>query len=966
MADVKKIKLPDNSVYNIKDYRIPGVDTVPTSGSGNVITSGGIYAANYAGSDSNGGPALKTYGIPYGAVDSASTATVITATVDNFPTELTDGVCAYIRNDIISSASGWTLNVNGTGAKPVYASNADATRVTTLFSAASTFLFVYNSTRVSGGCWDMYYGYNANDNTIGYNLRTNGTIAPTKSKFYRYRILFTSPDGQYLIPSNTSTSTNATAIRSVNQDKIDPFGPIYYYNSTTAIEANASVGASYLWLQYSAIYLGYSFNRTSTALTLTAKHPIYIKCAPQTDGSAIIDDGTPFVQALPSTEDGKIYIFLGYAESATTATLYYYHPIYYYKDNAIRLWTNAADTTITVDTELDLESENPISNGAVTQVIFDNEQVTAAALNDLRDDISTIDKVTASSLNDLNDRMLEAEDTLSEMDEYISDLGEVTSAALNNLNGRMLNAENALSGTSDLEEVVSAALNDLNDRTLDLEDAIQNVDSEEMTSVTWEGLITLKNNNELKPGHQYRITDYQTTTILPGTRSAGHQFDIIVTALNTNTLSEDAKAIAHEGLPFMGYETFDTSDSICSVGARRPCFEAWELKYSITNSLNFEWSQSGKFIHADITNESTTYIFEYSSNRSESEFSSHPHEWRVTNIDWPTYDYVYTTSESPLEGDKVYSYDGNNSFSEVGTASKVINNDYRGTIYYMKDEFNNVAPFDFKNIQFLKKFSIVQGDYSDTIEPDDEGAQSYWLYAYTLGIETTAGNTTFNMYDATMVCEEGVAYTGTSTSNNFIGYERGTRMTSMDGVFEIQALRQCCILFIPGDCSYYSGISNVFIDTNGYIPDTQQVIMNSDEFRSYRFMKYQDITYPNIVGKDATNSQLVSGSAVYNTIYPTPQNINRSILYPVVEPNKLNRLGLPSETISGNKSISFQGPADSTKANHYYLVFNTGSTVPTVTWPSGLIWPEGNPPTLKPNHHYEFSVLDNVVAWMEV
>lgn len=938
MADVKKIKLPDNTIVNIKDYRIPGVDTVPTSGSGNVITSGGIYAANYAGSDSNGGPALKTYGIPYGAVDSTSTATVITATVDNFPTELRDGVCAYIRNDIIASASGWTLNVNGTGAKPVYASNADATRVETLFNAASTYLFVYNSTRVSGGCWDIYYGYNSNDNTIGYNLRTNAATAPTKSKFYRYRILFTSPDGQYLIPSNTSSSTNATATRSVNQDKIDPFGPIWYYSTTTAISAGASASASYLWLQYTGISFGYSFNRTGSTLTLTAKDPVYIKCAPQTDGSAIIDADTPFVQALPSTEDGKIYIFLGYADSATAVTLYYWHPVYYYKDNAIRLWTNAADTKITVDTELDLESENPISNGAVTQVIFDNEQVTAAALNDLRDDISTIDKVTASSLNDLNDRMLEAEGTLSEIDEYVSDLGEVT----------------------------SAALNDLNDRTLDLEDAIQNVDLEEMTSVTWEGLITLKNNNELKPGHQYRITDYQTTTILPGTRSAGHQFDIIVTALNTNTLSEDAKAIAHEGLPSMGYETFDPYESSCTLGVRRPCFEAWELKYSITDSLNFEWSQSGKFIHANITNESTTYLFEYYSNKSDSEFSLHPYEWRVKNTDWPTYEYVYTTSESPLEGDKLYSYNGDSSFNEVGTVSKVINNDYRGTIYYMKDEFNNVAPFDFKNIQFLKKFSIVQGDYYDTIEPDDEGAQSYWLYAYTLGIETTAGNTTFNMYDATMVYEEGVSYSGTSTSNNFIGYERGTRMTSMDGVFEIQPLRQCCILYIASDCSYYSGISNVFIDTNSYVWDTQQVITNSYGFRSNRFMQYQDITYPNTVGKDATNSQLVSGSAVYNTIYPTPHTINSSTLYPVIEPNKLNRLGLPSETISGNKSISFQGPADSTKANHYYLVFNTGSTVPTVTWPSGLIWPEGNPPTLKPNHHYEFSVLDNVVAWMEV
>ena len=43
MADVSKIKLPDSSEYNIKDYRIPGVDTTPTSGSDNVVTSGGVY-----------------------------------------------------------------------------------------------------------------------------------------------------------------------------------------------------------------------------------------------------------------------------------------------------------------------------------------------------------------------------------------------------------------------------------------------------------------------------------------------------------------------------------------------------------------------------------------------------------------------------------------------------------------------------------------------------------------------------------------------------------------------------------------------------------------------------------------------------------------------------------------------------------------------------------------------------------
>lgn len=44
MADISKIKLPNNSVVNIKDARITGVDTTPTSGSANVVSSGGVYA----------------------------------------------------------------------------------------------------------------------------------------------------------------------------------------------------------------------------------------------------------------------------------------------------------------------------------------------------------------------------------------------------------------------------------------------------------------------------------------------------------------------------------------------------------------------------------------------------------------------------------------------------------------------------------------------------------------------------------------------------------------------------------------------------------------------------------------------------------------------------------------------------------------------------------------------------------
>lgn len=42
---IKKVKLPDGSVQDINDIRITGVDSSPTSDSGNVVTSGGVYTA---------------------------------------------------------------------------------------------------------------------------------------------------------------------------------------------------------------------------------------------------------------------------------------------------------------------------------------------------------------------------------------------------------------------------------------------------------------------------------------------------------------------------------------------------------------------------------------------------------------------------------------------------------------------------------------------------------------------------------------------------------------------------------------------------------------------------------------------------------------------------------------------------------------------------------------------------------
>lgn len=103
--------------------------------------------------------------------------------------------------------------------------------------------------------------------------------------------------------------------------------------------------------------------------------------------------------------------------------------------------------------------------------------------------------------------------------------------------------------------------------------------TELMIETTYANLVSLRNNSQLIPGQQYRITDYQT--IINGDvtyngvtktlyRSAGHQFDIIVTADSENTLNENARAIQHDGDTY-----FANSD-----------LSAWKLKYCIDNDTS--------------------------------------------------------------------------------------------------------------------------------------------------------------------------------------------------------------------------------------------------------------------------------------------------------------------------------------------------------------------------------------------
>ena len=98
--------------------------------------------------------AYKALSIPLGYVDVNSTSTAFAANISGIRA-LYDGLVIYLANEAIASNGAWTLNINNLGAKPVYLNNSATHRSYIDFQLHDTYMLVYNSTKVSGGCWTV-------------------------------------------------------------------------------------------------------------------------------------------------------------------------------------------------------------------------------------------------------------------------------------------------------------------------------------------------------------------------------------------------------------------------------------------------------------------------------------------------------------------------------------------------------------------------------------------------------------------------------------------------------------------------------------------------------------------------------------------------------------------------------------------------------------------------------------------
>ena len=248
---------------------------------------------------------------------------------------LYDGMCInyFLPYDCENNYSSATLNLtlsNGTttGAKNVKIRGNNS--VINHFKAGSIIQLTYcvnktiNGTSVTGWFADAV---DEATNNVRLSAQLTGRSTSIGFAIYGTQLILRGSDNKFTsICGSRSTSTNKTrTTRGFYPDSI------FYYSIITGVNGNSKTTKNTVWSQCD-LDIRYCFNTTS----LTASLPVYLVCTFNTSTSLFILDTTWWAQSLPSTEDGKYYVLLGYMSTTTIMTLIGEHPVYAYKNGAIR------------------------------------------------------------------------------------------------------------------------------------------------------------------------------------------------------------------------------------------------------------------------------------------------------------------------------------------------------------------------------------------------------------------------------------------------------------------------------------------------------------------------------------------------------------------------------------------------------------------------------------------------------
>ena len=354
MSNISKIQLPDGEIHNIDDETklslTGGTVTGPVVFNDSVSIDEAIVGdlvVNGASSFING---LHTTTVNGGHPVYFIKGTQ-TSSTNLWTGLLPDGVTYYngLTIDYLlpyaGTSSAATLNLSNLGAKPVYYGNS-ATGATTTHYGANTVIhltYVIDAAFNSGnGCWKASNYYDSN--TVSQLRWDYTTITAGTAGIFPYTLIMMNTSGNY---ESIVTSSSTDTSKSRNTVGFVPGTLLTYYASGTTTSGNKVSGSNYgVYEAYTAVDFRYSANISTSALTVGK--PVFL-VGTITNGLFYLDS-TWWTQTLPTSDNGKVYMFIGMTYNIYSASTEYrvnlapYHPMYWYKNGALRQYGGDAST----------------------------------------------------------------------------------------------------------------------------------------------------------------------------------------------------------------------------------------------------------------------------------------------------------------------------------------------------------------------------------------------------------------------------------------------------------------------------------------------------------------------------------------------------------------------------------------------------------------------------------------------
>lgn len=313
--------------------------------------------------------AIKAYAdnkvLFYGVSTTAKATTKKEVSIPSI-TSLETGTIIIVQPTITSTVANSTLQLNDFDDYPmIYNGSAITTDTDSIvWNANFPSIWVFD-----GDNWRFVaHGIDSNTTyTLNYLIDSGvANAGGTSSADYavsRYSLVMQKPDMTWeKITSMSSTYSTATT-KSVNTNGFLP-NFIRYYNSTTAVAGLGTIATNTLRIQSNTVDLRYSTNCGDTP-AFTQGEYIYL-VGTIVNGLFYLDTTTWWTNTLPTTNDGKYYIRVGYVltTDSYSCSLLVEHPIFYYNGTKICEY-------IVADNKQDTIGYTPANDSSVVHLTSD-------------------------------------------------------------------------------------------------------------------------------------------------------------------------------------------------------------------------------------------------------------------------------------------------------------------------------------------------------------------------------------------------------------------------------------------------------------------------------------------------------------------------------------------------------------------------------------------------------------------